>query len=155
MTDSSTFISLRDKLDIFEGNLVYLQSEILAIKAEYEYFKIEKSPNFKERINQIRDEIELKYGINIYSKSRKTENVAFRSCLMCLLISNYKGLTLSECGRIFGGRDHSTVIHAVNKTKEYLSVKDEQYIDAFTKVNVIFNQIMKQYENRRLTTGSN
>jgi chromosomal replication initiator protein len=40
------------------------------------------------------------------------------------LIRELLDLSLVEIGNLFGGRDHSTVIHAVNRVEEELAVDD-------------------------------
>ena len=40
------------------------------------------------------------------------------------LIRELLDLSLVEIGNLFGGRDHSTVIHAVNKVEEDVAMDD-------------------------------
>jgi len=60
----------------------------------------------------------------IKSNSRKAELKNARFCIMRYLYENC-GLSLTSIGYLFGGRDHSTVIHAKNKHRDLcLSNKD-------------------------------
>ena len=51
---------------------------------------------------------------------RRTKNLAFPRHLVCYLAKEMTNLTLVEIGRFVGGRDHSTVLHAVNKIRSKL-----------------------------------
>lgn len=53
--------------------------------------------------------------------SRKAEIARARHLAMWLIQSE-TGATLKSIGRIFGGRDHSTVIHAIDIAKRRLSM---------------------------------
>lgn len=53
------------------------------------------------------------------SKSKKREVVEARSIAMYLLCKT-TGLSLQAIGNEFGGRDHSTVIHARNRVVDWL-----------------------------------
>ncbi|MGH7465387.1 MAG: helix-turn-helix domain-containing protein, partial [Longimicrobiales bacterium] len=57
------------------------------------------------------------------SKKRTKELTVPRQVAM-FLIRELLDLSLVEIGNLFGGRDHSTVIHAVNRVEEELSVDD-------------------------------
>ena len=48
---------------------------------------------------------------------RRTKNLAFPRHVAMYLTKELTQLTLSEIGSFFGGRDHSTVLHAINKIK--------------------------------------
>jgi chromosomal replication initiation ATPase DnaA len=52
-----------------------------------------------------------------------------RFVCMWLIIQRVRGLSLGEIGMIFGGRDHSTVIHARNKINAwYYSSLEADYV---------------------------
>jgi chromosomal replication initiator protein len=48
---------------------------------------------------------------------RRTKNLAFPRHVAMYLAKEMTQLTLTEIGNFFGGRDHSTVLHAINKIK--------------------------------------
>lgn len=48
---------------------------------------------------------------------RRTKNLAFPRHVAMFLTKELTQLTLTEIGNFYGGRDHSTVLHAINKIK--------------------------------------
>lgn len=56
---------------------------------------------------------------------RRTKNLAFPRHVAMYLAKELTQLTLTEIGNFFGGRDHSTVLHAINKIKG-LRLKDAE-----------------------------
>ncbi|MBE7490668.1 MAG: chromosomal replication initiator protein DnaA [Planctomycetes bacterium] len=56
---------------------------------------------------------------------RRTKNLAFPRHVAMFLAKELTQLTLTEIGNFFGGRDHSTVLHAINKIKG-LRLKDAE-----------------------------
>jgi hypothetical protein len=62
------------------------------------------------------DVIAQQYGYtveDILGKSRLKRVVAVRH--LCILMLREKGYSTTEIGRVLGGRDHSTIVHALNK----------------------------------------
>jgi chromosomal replication initiator protein len=57
------------------------------------------------------------------SKKRTKELTVPRQVAM-FLIRELLDLSLVEIGNLFGGRDHSTVIHALNRVEEEVAVDD-------------------------------
>lgn len=55
--------------------------------------------------------------LNDLLSERRTKNLAFPRHVAMYLTKELTQLTLSEIGAFFGGRDHSTVLHAINKIK--------------------------------------
>ncbi|GIK52912.1 MAG: chromosomal replication initiator protein DnaA [Planctomycetaceae bacterium] len=55
--------------------------------------------------------------LNDLLSQRRTKNLAFPRHVAMYLSKELTQLTLSEIGHFFGGRDHSTVLHAINKIK--------------------------------------
>lgn len=64
--------------------------------------------------------------IEIKGKGRKRNMVLARQIAMHIL-NSYKAGTLNTIGQVFGGRDHSTVIHSCTRIDNLISVKDEGY----------------------------
>lgn len=52
---------------------------------------------------------------------RRTKNAAFPRHVVCYLAKEMTGRTLTEIGKFMGGRDHSTILSAVNKIKAKLT----------------------------------
>lgn len=62
------------------------------------------------------DAIAQQYGYTVedmLGKSRLKRVVAVRR--LCILMLREKGYSTTEIGRVLGGRDHSTIVHALNK----------------------------------------
>ena len=55
--------------------------------------------------------------LNDILSQRRTKNLAFPRHVAMFLCKEMTQLTLTEIGSFFGGRDHSTVLHAINKIK--------------------------------------
>ena len=74
---------------------------------------------------------------NIQSHSRMRNLVVARHITMWYLLKNTE-LTLTEVGRIFGSRDHTTVIHAKKSVNDSLTSKfDNEYKTHVENLNVI------------------
>jgi len=58
--------------------------------------------------------------------SRRTANIVLPRQVAMYLCKNLTGQSLPEIGRYFGGRDHTTVLHAVRKIGD-LAAKDEAF----------------------------
>ena len=75
----------------------------------------------KEEINNIFFNLLIKYNLQHLKHSRNKDVVSIKQAFFLIMVKN--GHKLVSTGRCFGN-DHSTVIHGVNKIKEYLSVQD-------------------------------
>jgi len=81
-------------------------------------------------IETIQKEVSNYFGIKIQDikSSKKQKNIAFPRQISMYLVRRYTGASYPEIGEKFGGKDHSTVIHAVNKIerliKDDLSIKN-------------------------------
>ena len=67
------------------------------------------------------------YGVeesSMYAKTRKREIVRPRQIIMYILREDFH-LSYPAIGTVFGGRDHTTVIHACEKIKGDLSQNDD------------------------------
>ena len=57
---------------------------------------------------------------------RRTKEITVPRQVAMYLIREMLDLPLTEIGQLFGGRDHSTVIHSVQKVEQQLG-KDEEF----------------------------
>lgn len=83
-----------------------------------------------------------KYGItldDLRGNSRKKEVVCLRHYLMTILKENTL-LSLKEIGQLLGGRDHSTVIHAIHETRSREAVEDELYFKMIPAFEILFTK---------------
>jgi chromosomal replication initiator protein len=74
----------------------------------------------------IRDRVAAEWGASVEGliSKRRTKDLTVPRQVAMYLIREMLDLSLVEIGNLFGGRDHSTVIHAVNKVEEELSLDD-------------------------------
>jgi chromosomal replication initiator protein len=75
--------------------------------------------------NDIIDLVCEQYNVRLNDllSQRRTKNLAYPRHVAMYLTKELTQLTLTEIGSFFGGRDHSTVLHAINKIKG-LRLKD-------------------------------
>ncbi|MFC1678838.1 chromosomal replication initiator protein DnaA [Elusimicrobiota bacterium] len=87
------------------------------------------------RVETIQREVAEKYSIDIKdmkSRSRRSE-VAFPRQLAMYISAMHTELSTTDIGRAFGGRDHTTVIHARNKIKRMME-KDPFFVENTNKL---------------------
>jgi chromosomal replication initiator protein len=77
-------------------------------------------------VDGIRKHVARSWGVTIdaLSSKRRTKDITLPRQVAMYLIRDLLGLPLVDIGRSFGGRDHSTVIHSIQKIEELL-VTDE------------------------------
>ena len=86
---------------------------------------------------KITGRVALRLGVrqaDLLGPSRKQEHVFARQAAM-YLCRNGLGLSYPELGRLFGGRDHATVIHGIRK------------IQQLRKVDKDINNLLTELEN--------
>ena len=96
--------------------------------------------NINYSIENIQEVITGKYNINLdtlVGKSRKKEIAEARMTAM-YLARKYTSLSLKSIGLYFGGRDHSTVVHACKWVEDKLE-KSEEYQRRFEKLKKEFD----------------
>lgn len=76
----------------------------------------------------------------IKGKSRK-RNIVFARHIAMHILNNYKAGTLNTIGNLFGGRDHTTVLHACKNINNLISVKDDGY-DNYLKIKNKFDEYL-------------
>jgi len=87
------------------------------------------------RVDTIQREVAAKYSLDLKemkSRSRRSE-VAFPRQLAMYLSSVLTELSTTDIGRAFGGRDHTTVIHARDKIKRMLET-DPFFLENINKL---------------------
>jgi chromosomal replication initiator protein len=74
----------------------------------------------------IRSRVAEEWGVSVdgLMSKRRTKDLTVPRQVAMFLIREALDLSLVEIGNLFGGRDHSTVIHAVNKVEEDLTQDD-------------------------------
>jgi chromosomal replication initiator protein len=74
----------------------------------------------------IRQKVAEEWGASVegLSSKRRTKELTVPRQVAMYLIRELLDLSLVEVGALFGGRDHSTVIHSINKVEEDLAADD-------------------------------
>jgi chromosomal replication initiator protein len=74
----------------------------------------------------IREQVAAEWGVSVEGlmSKRRTKELTVPRQVAMYLIRDLLDLSLVEIGNLFGGRDHSTVIHAVNKIEEDIATDD-------------------------------
>ena len=82
-------------------------------------------------IELIQDVVSNYYNLKVsdFKSSRRTRNVAFPRQIAMYLCRKLTDMSLPKIGEEFGGRDHTTVIHAYEKISNNLK-KDESLKNA-------------------------
>jgi chromosomal replication initiator protein len=77
-------------------------------------------------INSIQDTVANYYNLRVedFKSKRRTKNVAFPRQIAMYLARKLTDLSLPKIGEEFGGRDHTTVIHAYEKISSELEKDD-------------------------------
>lgn len=85
------------------------------------------SKNKKASINDIREVVANFYNISIEDliSKRKTKNIAYPRQIAMYISRKLTDLSLPKIGDEFGGRDHSTVLHACNKIEDDIENSQE------------------------------
>ena len=75
----------------------------------------------------IRDAVAAEWGVtpSDLASRRRTRGITVPRQVAMFLIKELVDPPLVRIGQLFGGRDHSTVIHSIRKTEEELEVNDE------------------------------
>jgi chromosomal replication initiator protein len=126
-------VHIRSSIRELEGALIKLSafSDVMKVSVDYNTVKellLFEGPEGTEKVIDIQlitKITSLYYGIpvpDLKSKARNKEMTKARHIAM-YLSSKIGELTLSDIGEFFGGRDHTTVMHAIKKISEDI-VKD-------------------------------
>ncbi len=94
---------------------------------------------FKNTIDQVQQIISQKFNINVEdlkSKKRKA-TISYPRQIAMYICRNYLDESLARIGSEFGGKDHTTVMHSVNKITNEVK-RDKNLNDEIQK---IVNQI--------------
>jgi chromosomal replication initiator protein len=81
---------------------------------------LREGPAVELTADLIREKVAGQWGVSIEGlvSKRRTKDLTIPRQVAMYLIREMLDLSLVEIGNLFGGRDHSTVIHAVNKVEE-------------------------------------
>ena len=135
--DVILFIAKNVKSNVreLEGSLIRLMAHSslngsdIAIELAEEVLKnILTTETVRVTVDRIQTEVASEYGVTVEGlKSRKrTKNLTVPRQIAMLLCRQLTDLPLVEIGQAFGGRDHTTVIHACDKVEN--EIKDSRII---------------------------
>jgi len=87
---------------------------------------LREGPAIEVTAELIRERVAEEWGVSVegLSSKKRTKELTVPRQVAMYLIRELLDLSLVEIGAVFGGRDHSTVIHAVNKVEEEISQDD-------------------------------
>ena len=93
----------------------------------------------KNKIDQVQQVIAHSYNITVddLKSKRKSNDITIPRQIGMYICRIYLKESLPKIGAEFGGKDHTTVMHAVNKIKKELEKDDDLNIE----VNKIISQI--------------
>ncbi len=78
-------------------------------------------------VNLIKEVVANNYGVDIQTmeSKKRTRAIAFPRQIAMYIARKLTSLSLPQIGKKFGGRDHSTVLHAFNKIKDKMEDEKE------------------------------
>lgn len=123
--------------------LAAINSEWMALAKETGFEMLDNSFD-ADRFMQVVSEATGREIKEIKSKSRVRELVDIRTCCMAIL-SRKNYWTLKRIGQFFGGRDHTTAVHALNKHRS-LVIVDETYRELFNKISDAYDYYCESYK---------
>ncbi|MEO0272990.1 MAG: chromosomal replication initiator protein DnaA [candidate division WOR-3 bacterium] len=118
--------NIRDNVRSIEGALKVLKAYITLTKSVITVDKAKEllanfiSPTYNVTMADLLKIVAQEFKLSVYdlkSKSRKKEIVLARQIAM-YLARNVIGLSLTTIGTYFGGKDHTTVLHSIQKIEE-------------------------------------
>ncbi|NLY43444.1 MAG: chromosomal replication initiator protein DnaA [Clostridiaceae bacterium] len=87
--------------------------------------------------NMVQEVVAKYFNIKMddFKSSKRTKNIAFPRQIAMYLTRELTELSLPKIGMAFGGRDHTTVLHAINKVEEEIKNDSEvkRIIDELSK----------------------
>ncbi len=133
--DVITYIgqNIQSNIRKLEGALIRLvaysslYNKEISVELAQEALKNIVSSNKKITIKEIQDAISNFYNVSINDlKSKgKSKNIAYPRQIAMYIAKSITDESFPSIGNAFGGRDHSTVIHAHNKIKEEIITNPE------------------------------
>ncbi len=111
-------------------NTILIQVQLKGVisdEAIKEVIKSTTKPKRSVSVKNIIAKVAEFYGVeesSMYAKTRKREIVRPRQIIMYILREDFH-LSYPAIGSVFGGRDHTTVIHACEKVRGDLSLDDD------------------------------
>lgn len=114
---------------------------------EQELKEWEKIKPDESYVHQLFDIAFTEFGLTqetIKSKSRTNDIVKVRQYMMYLIYK--QGFTYLNIGKIFGNRDHSTVVYACQQVADLLYIKDAEMMNVKTSFDNSLNEFKSTAE---------
>ena len=109
----------------------------LAMEALQDYFGT--TVISKNKIEQVQQAIAYNYNISVddLKSKKKSNDITVPRQIAMYICRTYLKESLPKIGAEFGGKDHTTVMHSVNKIKNQLDKNDDLNIE----INKVINQL--------------
>jgi len=119
---------------IMNGSDITLE---LAMDALKDYFGVRLIA--KNKVEQVQNVVAHNYNISVddLRSKRKSNDIAIPRQIAMYICRIYLKESLPKIGAEFGGKDHTTVMHAVNKIKKEVETNDQLNIE----INKIIHQL--------------
>jgi len=82
----------------------------------------------QQHINKVLEYFGVSFA-QVQSKDRKRRIAEARHTIAALLRGRY-GMTYQEIGEQLGGRDHTTILHSVNKFHDFMEIGERFTLDS-------------------------
>jgi chromosomal replication initiator protein len=111
---------LEGALNRIVANAVFVGNEITVESARDVLSDLLRTSNRKMTVEDIQKKVAAHYSIKLgdMSSPRRARQVSLPRQVAMYLAKKFTSMSLPEIGRSFGGRDHTTVLHAVKKIEE-------------------------------------
>lgn len=130
---------LDNRIKQYKKEYFELGLKLRSLEMTMRNINLEKKPE-SEKIIYFLDEVYNEKKVNFMSKNRKQNNVIVRNIVMYLLHNTFKNIvSLKEIGNFVGGKDHSTILHAVKVARDLRSNGDSLYETYNDIIEPIFN----------------
>lgn len=63
--------------------------------------------------------------------------------LIMYVLKSHKACTLKEMGKVFGGRDHSTVVNGIQRAKDYIDVNSNGCRELYHQIDGYIHHILQ------------
>jgi hypothetical protein len=120
------------------------------IQARHANGQIKPSPLFIEDLEIVTAQICEYFGVTagqLKENSRKKPLVIYRQIAMFFCKEHDQNITLNSIGDFFGGRDHSTVIHAIQTVNDYIDTdwKFKRTIEEIRSILMLGKDLRQKY----------
>jgi chromosomal replication initiator protein len=122
---TSNIRELEGALNRITANAMFVGREVTVDSAKEVLSDLLRTSDRKVTIDEIQKKVATHYAVKFsdMSSARRVRQVAMPRHVAMYLAKKLTTLSLPEIGRNFGGRDHTTVLHAVKKIEEAMNTE--------------------------------